>query len=121
MDKKGYKELRVWQLSIALVPGVYKLLKRFPPEENYALASQIRRAAVSIPANIAEGQARAHLKEFLYHLSVAKGSLAELHTLFIISARLDYIDAKELLTMEEELSQIAKTLHGLITALRSTG
>ena len=79
MEKKAdYTELVVWQRAMALVPDVYTLLKAFPQEETYALADQIRRAVVSIPANIAEGQARQHRKEFIQHLSIAKGRLAEL-------------------------------------------
>ena len=85
MEKKAdYTELVVWQRAMALVPDVYTLLKAFPQEETYALADQIRRAVVSIPANIAEGQARQHRKEFIQHLSIAKGRLAELHTLLMM-------------------------------------
>lgn len=118
-EKTGYKDLVVWQRAIDLVPKVYGLVKRFPKEETYALADQIRRAVVSIPANIAEGQARYHRKEFLRFLMIAKGSLAELHTLLIVAHRLAYLTAETLLEMEAELSRIARPLSGLITNLRS--
>ena len=93
MEKKSYRDLNVWQKSIDLVPEIYELLKLFPKHETYSLADQIRRAAVSIPANIAEGQARSHRKEFAHFLSISKGSMAELHTLLIVANRLGYIPA----------------------------
>ncbi len=118
MQKKNYKQLVVWKRAMDLVPEVYALLKAFPKEETYALADQIRRAVVSIPANIAEGQARQHNKEFLQHLAIAKGSLAELHTLLIIAGRLGYISRTTLDRIEQELNQIARPLSGLILRLR---
>ena len=72
-ETRGYKDLIVWQMAMDLVPEVYQLSKRLPPEELYGLSDQIRRAAVSIPANIAEGQARQHPGEFIQHLSIARG------------------------------------------------
>ena len=78
--KKRYKDLLVWQKSTDLVVEIYRVAKLLPKEELYALSNQMRRAAVSIPSNIAEGQARASQKEFVQFLSIAKGSNAELHT-----------------------------------------
>ena len=118
-EKKSYKQLVVWQRAIDLVPKIYVLLKGFPKEETHALADQIRRSVVSIPANIAEGQARQHKKEFLQHLAIAKGSLAELHTLLIIAERLSYVSQATLVGMEHELSEIARPLSGLIQNLKS--
>jgi len=118
VTSKSYRDLVVWQRAIDLAPKVYELLKGFPKEETYALGAQIRRAVVSIPANIAEGQARQHPKEFLQHLSIAKGSLAELHTLLIVAQRLSYLSPEQLATMENELAQIGRPLSGLITRLR---
>jgi four helix bundle protein len=118
MEKRNYKELIVWQRSIELVPKVYELLKRFPRHELYGLSDQIRRAAISIPANIAEGQARQHNKEFIQHLSIAKGSLAELNTLLIIALRLNYIDKTTFRILEKEIGNVGRPLSGLITRLR---
>ncbi|THJ24719.1 MAG: four helix bundle protein [Nitrospira sp. CG24E] len=119
MEKKAdYTELVVWQRAIALVPEVYKLLKAFPAAETYALADQVRRAAVSIPANIAEGQARQHRKEFLQHLSIAKGSLAELHTLLIVAQQVGYINGDRLREIEAVLQTVGRPLAGLINRLR---
>lgn len=116
--KKSYQDLVVWQRAIDLVPKVYEQLKRLPKEETYGLADQIRRAAVSIPANIAEGQARQHSKEFLQHLSIAKGSLAELHTLLVVAHRLSYLNQSQLEAMENEIAEIRRPLSGLIESLR---
>ena len=79
---QNYRDLKVWQESMDLTPEVYRLQRKLPKEETYGLGDQIRRAAVSIPANIAEGHARQHTKEFLQYLAIARGSLAELETLF---------------------------------------
>jgi four helix bundle protein len=116
---KSYEDLVVWQRAIDLVPRIYGLLKSFPRQEMYALSDQIRRAVVSVPANIAEGQARQHPKEFVQHLSIAKGSLAELHTLLIVANRLSYLGPGQLREIEEEIRMIRKPLAGLLNKLRA--
>ena len=115
---QSYRDLKVWQQAIDLAPEVYRLLKKFPKEENYALADQIRRAAVSIAANIAEGQARQHTREFLQHLSIAKGSLAELDTLLIIAERLGYLKNEEIAPIQSNMTEIRMMLHGLSRSLQ---
>ena len=92
----SFRDLSVWQAAMDLVAEVYRLTASFPKHETYGLASQIQRAAVSIPSNIAEGHAREHLKEYLHHLSIAQGSLAELETQLEIAARLHYISLEQL-------------------------
>jgi four helix bundle protein len=87
-----YRELIVWQKAINLVEAVYRATKHFPQTELYGLTRQIRRAAVSIPSNIAEGQGRNTTKDFLHFLAVANGSLMELETQIIIARRLNYIE-----------------------------
>jgi four helix bundle protein len=89
-SSKGYKDLLVWQKGIELVKEIYKLTKPFPNDERFGLISQMRRAAVSIPSNIAEGQARHTTKEFIQFLSHAEGSLAELETQIVVSSELGY-------------------------------
>jgi four helix bundle protein len=84
----GYRELQVWQRAMELVPAVYGVARLFLAQERYALADQLRRAAISVPANIAEGQARQHRREFIQALTIARGSLAEVDTLLLISVRL---------------------------------
>ncbi len=106
---KHYKELLVWQKGMALAKLVYRLTVRFPREEKFGLTSQIRRAAVSVPSNIAEGQARQSAKEFLQFLSHAEGSLAELETQILLSVELGFVwqeDVKEILAKIDELQKM---------------
>lgn len=93
MAIKSYQDLEVWQLGMDLVIESYKLTRKFPAAERFGLVSQIRRSAVSIPSNIAEGQGRHHLGDYLRFLSIANGSLKELETLMLIAARLAYVSA----------------------------
>jgi len=115
---QSYRDLKVWQQAIDLVPEVYQLLRKLPKEENYALADQIRRAVVSIAANIAEGQARQHTKEFLQHLSIARGSLAELDTLLTVAERLGYLKAEDMAPIQSSMAEIRMMLHGLMKRLQ---
>ena len=106
---KHYKELLVWQKGMVLARLVYRLTVRFPREEKFGLTSQIRRAAVSVPSNIAEGQARQSTKEFLQFLSHAEGSLAELETQILLSVELGFVwqeDVKEILAKIDELQKM---------------
>ena len=116
---RNFKELRVWQGAMELVESVYRLSGGFPPEESYGLKAQIRRAAVSIPSNIAEGQSRASTKEFLNHLSMARASLAEVETQREISLRLKYLVASQVTTTVSAIQKLGKQLHALRTALEA--
>ena len=91
-----YKDLIVWQKAIDLTVAVYELTEKFPKEEIYGLTSQMQRAAVSIPANIAEGYGRVHRGDYLQHLSISRGSLAELETHIALAARLGFVDGRKL-------------------------
>jgi four helix bundle protein len=93
MTINSFRDLRVWKSGIDLVIEVYRLTQAFPREEQYGLTSQVRRAAVSIPSNLAEGHARESSKEYLNHLSIVQGSLAELQTQIEIAVRLDFVPA----------------------------
>ena len=110
---KSYRDLEVWQRSMDLVVRCYQATKSFPKCEIYGLAGQLRRAAVSIPANIAEGRARQHSKELLHHLSIAYGSLAEVETHIQIAERLNYIDPDEVKQILGETAEIGRMLNGL--------
>jgi four helix bundle protein len=88
---RGYRELKVWQRSMDLVEESYRLTATFPKHELYGITSQLRRAAVSVAANIAEGHGREHLGEYLHFLSIANGSLMELETHLLIGRRMNYI------------------------------
>ena len=102
---------------MSLVEVVYRLTASLPLEENYGLKSQLRRAAVSIPSNIAEGQSRASTKEFLNHLSMAQASLAEVETQLEISVRLKYLSADQVTVAAAAIQKLGKQLHALRNAL----
>jgi four helix bundle protein len=114
----SFRDLEVWRLGLDLVETVYRCSSEFPKSEMYGLAAQIRSAAVSIPSNIAEGQARASSKEFLHFLSIALGSLAELETQLELAARLGYPDSQfEVAHAQTEL--LGRKLHCLRTSIKN--
>ena len=110
---KSYKDLLVWQKGIDLVKDVYQLTSHFPSEEKYGLTSQMRRAAVSVPSNIAEGQARGTSADFNRFLDIAQGSLAELETQLIISVELEFCSNKQTHIPLQKLYEIQKMLYSL--------
>jgi len=114
---KSFRELRVWQAAMELVEKIYQVTKEFPKEELYGLTSQVRRAAVSVPSNIAEGHTREHLKEYLHHISMVQASLAEVDTQLEIGKRLRYISAGRLSTIQADLSSLGKQMYSLRNAL----
>lgn len=113
MTVKSFNELIVWQKGVDSVEAVYAATSKFPRDEIYGLTSQLRRAAVSIPANIAEGQARQSTRDFLHFLSIARGSVAEVETHLIIAQRLRYITDEQNSVLLERLTEIARLLRGL--------
>ena len=119
MEKKitGYRDLRVWQSGYDLTLELYRLTKRFPKEEIFGLTSQMRRAASSVPANIAEGYERNHRKEYLQFLHIAKGSLGELDTYLLLAKDLGYLSDEEFKRAYSKRHDTVKMLHGLIKAL----
>jgi four helix bundle protein len=114
---RSYKDLEVWKLSITFVEDIYKITSKFPASENYGLTQQIRRAAVSIPSNIAEGQFRNSSKEFRQFLSIALGSSAELETQLIIANKINYLSSEELAPILNALEIIMKMLKKLSLSL----
>ena len=119
MGSKSYRDLLVWQKSIALWKQVYKICESFPKSELYGLADQMKRAAVSVSFNIAEGQGRQHTREFLHFLSVANGSLAELDTQRIIAEQLDFIGLENSANLEESIIEVRKMLYSLNAKLKA--
>ena len=113
---RTHKDLDAWKRSMDLVETIYKATKEFPPEELYGLTNQLRRAAVSIASNIAEGAARNFTKEFLQFLHVALGSVSEVETQIIIAKRLDYLDDTS--AAEEQIETVRRLILGLIRYLR---
>ena len=113
MAVKDYRELIVWQKAMDLVEKIYRASARFPKEEIYGLTSQIRRAAVSVPSNIAEGSGRRTTADLLHFLSIASGSLKEAETQVLIAERLAYIDRRttsELIALTTEVGRLNSAL-----------
>lgn len=113
-----YRGLIVWQKAVRLVVESYELSKKLPRSEMYGLASQIQRAAVSIPANIAEGHGRKHTGDYVHHLSMANGSLKELETHFYVCRELRFLTEIEIAPLIERTSEIGRMLTSLIQQLR---
>lgn len=118
MKSSNYKELKVWQKAMDLTVEVYKLVKLLPKEETYALSDQMRRAVVSIPSNIAEGQGRNSDKEFIQFLSFARGSLWELETQIEICLRIGYIDQSLTTNIYKLIAEISKMINALSNSLK---
>ena len=118
MKSSNYKELKVWQKAMDLTVEVYKLVKLLPKEETYAMSDQMRRAVVSIPSNIAEGQGRNSDKEFIQFLSIARGSLWELETQIEICLRIGYIDQSLATNIYNLIEEISKMLNALSNSLK---
>jgi four helix bundle protein len=113
---RTYKDLDLWQVSMGFVADVYRVTKEFPSEEKYGLCMQLRRAAVSIPSNIAEGSSRKTTRQMIHFLYIALGSLAEVETQIEISRDLNFI--KEIGLLEEKIVRIRNMLLGLVKAVR---
>jgi len=114
---KEYKDLKIWQKGIEIVSDIYILTKKFPKEELYGLTSQIRRSAISIPSNIAEGFRRYHNKEYRQFLYISLGSCAELETQIAIAKNLKYITEEKEIELTEKLDHICRMTSNLIKKL----
>jgi len=114
---KTYRDLLIWQKGIGLVKEVYQRTGAFPSHELFGLTSQMRRAAVSFPSNVAEGQARRHTKEFVQYLYQALGSLAELETQVIIAGELGYVSAEEVERLTDLIMELHRMTGRLVTRL----
>ena len=114
---KPHKKLIAWQKAMTLVEKIYQVTRDLPREEIYGLQSQIRRAIVSVPSNIAEGHTREHIKEYLHHVSMAQASLAELETQLEIAGRLKYLMPNHVRELLGEITSLGKQLYALRNAL----
>ena len=119
MAVRGFKDLIVWQKSVELIEDVYRLTQKFPKSETYGLSSQIQRASVSVAANIAEGNGRDSTKEYIHHFSFSLGSVAEVETFLVVSARLGYAESDSVAKLESKCDEIGKMLRSLQKALRA--
>lgn len=115
---RNFKNIKAWQYADDLAVLVYSKTKSFPREELYGITSQLRRAVVSIPANIAEGANREHKKEYLHFLSVAMGSMAETEYLLHLSRQLEYLEDDEYKKLEDLRKESARTLYGLTNSVK---
>jgi four helix bundle protein len=118
MAIRNYADLIAWQKAMDLVEGVYKATVSFPREEVYGLTSQVRRAVVSIPSNIAEGQGRRTDPEFLHFLSIAHGSLREVETQILIAERLHYLSSDVRCALLTQAAEVGRLLNGLMNSLK---
>ena len=119
MAIRNYRDLKVWQVGVELTMGVYEFTRGFPNYERYGLASQLQRAAVSIPANVAEGHGRSTTKQFLYHVSVARGSVCELETLLTIAQQLEYDNRDTIADVLEQCDRVGRMLTNLRKRLKA--
>jgi four helix bundle protein len=117
MSSFRFKNLEIWQMARILVKDVYKTTRAFPAEERYALVDQLRRAAVSVPSNIAEGSARKSAADFVHFLVMARGSLAELLTQLILAQDLEYL--ADVARLEQDIESIVVKINALIASLNS--
>lgn len=116
-EKHSFKKLTAWQKTYLFVLNIYNQTQNFPSSELYGLTPQIRRGAVSILANIAEGSERQYKKEFLQFLSIARGSLAEVETYLMLAKDLGYIHEEKFIELEEQRKEIGRLLRGLYKSL----
>jgi four helix bundle protein len=119
METRAHKNLDVWKRAMGLAKLIYKITCQFPSTEQFGLVSQMRRAVVSIPSNIAEGAARSSKKEFLQFLNIAQGSISELDTQIELSKELGFFDQKAYCDILNDLNLISKQLYGLAKKIRS--
>ena len=117
VSAKNYRELLVWQEGIKLAKAVYKLTEKFPRQETYALADQIRRAVVSVPSNIAEGQARKAPADFRRFLHISLGSLAEVDTQLVLAQEFGYLSKEDIVILDEQIQSLRRKLYALINSL----
>lgn len=122
MAVKSYSDLIAWQKALDLVEAAYRMTRGFQREETFGLTSQMRRASISIPSNLAEGQGRSSTKDFLHFISIAQGSLNELETQIILGRRLGYLDEASKCVFLEQSAEVGRLMNGLASALsrRST-
>ncbi|WP_035303476.1 four helix bundle protein [Brevundimonas aveniformis] len=118
-EVRHYRELRVWQKAMALVRGVYQASSGWPTDERFGLVSQVRRAAVSVPSNIAEGCARRATGDFVRFLSIARGSLAEVETQMLLAEQLSYLSTEALEPLLQSSDEISRMLASLIAKLEA--
>lgn len=117
MDNHAYRKLDAWQKAMDMVDAIYSISREFPQDEKFGLTSQIRRATISVPSNIAEGYGRAHRREYVHHLYMARGSLMEAETQLIAAVRQEMCTREQASSVWNIMQEAGRLLNGLITAL----
>jgi len=117
LSRLNYKDLILWRKAMDLAVVVHQSCTAFPRSEIYGLVSQLRRAAISIPSNIAEGYARRSKKEYIYFLHVARGSMAELETQLLLAQRVGYLPESEVADLQGQIDEVVRILHAMIAGL----
>jgi four helix bundle protein len=120
-DKNSYRELIAWQKAMKLVSDVYRTTRTWPADERFGLTSQVRRAAVSIPANIAEGQGRNNPREFAHFLGIAHGSLCETETLLMVAVGEEFVAKSEFGELMQQTTEVGRLIKGLIRYAKGLG
>jgi four helix bundle protein len=120
MTVRNYRELIVWGKAMDLAVAIYRSTDTFPSSERFGLTNQLRRAAVSVPSNIAEGQGRASTRDFLHFLSIARGSLQEVQTQIELARRLEYLDEAACLRLLNDSEEVVRLINGLCRSLAPT-
>jgi four helix bundle protein len=118
MSATSYRQLEVWAKAMDVAEGVYELVRHFPRQEEYRLTSQLVRAAVSVPANIAEGHARNTRKDYAHFISMARGSAAELETLLLLAGRAKFASEQQVAGLLEEVERVSRMLNRLHARLK---
>src|SRR5579864_7466864 len=118
MSQSSYKDLIAWQKGMELVTMIYDATDRFPPHEQFGLVSQLRRAAVSVPSNIAEGKAHYSNRDFVRFLRHARGSLAEIETQVLIAQQRKYLNTETATNLSQKIDELGRILSGLINSLQ---
>jgi four helix bundle protein len=119
MKVASYHDLEIWQRAMVLVTNCYRIAEELPRSEAFGLALQLRRSAISIPSNIAEGHGRSATGEYLHHLSIAHGSLMELETQIDIAGRLEFVKATKVAELLRETGELGRMIHGLMRNLKA--
>jgi four helix bundle protein len=115
----SYKDLRVWKTGLKLVGSIYRVSKGLPVDERYGLISQLRRASVSVVANIAEGNGRLHRAEYIHHLSIARGSLLEVEALLYTSIYLEYLTSRHAAASPKLVDEVSRMLTRMVRSLKA--
>ncbi len=118
LSRLNHKDLILWRKALDLAVLVHQLSAALPRSETYGLVSQLRRAATSVPSNVAEGYARRSTKEFIYFLHVALGSMAELETQLLLAQRVGYLSESEVTNLQDRIEEVGRVLHAVVAALR---